>query len=56
MAIWITGKREQLSHSPSFVYYIQHKTMDVTIGKIPDKLAAEGIKEEVSFNFFFCSF
>ena len=27
-----------------FCYYIQRKTMDVTIGKLRDKLAAEGME------------
>ena len=39
-----------------FFYYIQHKTMDVTIGKLPDKLAAKGIKERKCFLIFFWSF
>ena len=51
MAICVTGKREELSHS--LVYYIQRKTMDVTIGKLPDKLAAEGIKEMKCLLIFF---
>ena len=40
-------------HSLGFVYYIQCKTMDVTIGKLQDKLAAEGIKEMKCLLIFF---